>query len=626
MRKRVLRVAAIGLAFASLVVLGQNCGSAFPVAGLGSAQLSSGGSPQDLANLVQGKVLYEKNCSGCHGNVAGSPKIGADAARITAAIGRVPQMSHLQGALTAPEIAAIATALQRTNEVATCKVAPDVGNVVMHRLNSVEYDNTIRDLLGVTTKYSETMSFSPDDFAANFNNTASLLSVTPAHVDKYMKAAESAVDAHFANTTLKARYFNCNTSQESCLRTGLTKFLLFAFRRPATDQELTRYVNIAKLSIAEGDASDVGAKLAMVGAMVSPHFLYRTILLGSPDDPKATQALSAYELASRMSYFIWSSMPDQALLDAAKNGLLATDAGITAEVKRMLKDTKSSALVDVFASQWVKLQALDGSNPSTATFPNYTPQLKADMREETRMFFRDLFTRDGSFFELLTAQHSFLNQRLATHYGISGVTSTTFSKVSLAGTERSGIVTQGAILMINANPDRTSIVRRGKWALDNLLCIPPPPPPPEVMGKLADGSTGATLREKLEHHRSDPNCYGCHAQMDPIGFALENFDAIGAYRSTDNGSALDTVGQFPDGRRFTGAKGLIDTVKEDVKFKTCVAEKIFTFSLGRLPEANDGCTINRIGVESIASDKPLSEAIAAMVLSDPFRKQRGADQ
>ena len=318
-------------------------------------------------------------------------------------------------------------------------------------------------------------------------------------------------------------------------------------------------------------------------------------------------------------------MPDDQLLAQAANGQLLTETVLAAQVQRMLRDPKATSLVDTFSHQWLRLAKLDEASPSAAIFPSFSEELRTDMKTESRMVIQDMFMRDGSFFELLSLDSTFANQRLAEHYGIAGVTGTQFRKVSLAGTQRAGILTHASLLTANSVSDRTSIIKRGHWVLSNLLCNPPPPPPPDVIGGLPPANlNGITERQRLEAHRSDPACLGCHSKIDPIGFALEGFDGIGKFRTMDNGSPIDSSGEFPDGRKVTGSLQLSTILSEDPRFKLCVAEKLFAYALGRQPEFYDRCTINRIGVEKVAPTQPLSNAILEVIRSDPFRKQRGA--
>ena len=621
MRKRSRSWARIGLISGlvsglALAIAGQACSGNFGVALL-RADNSSIASSVEIEK-IEGKALYDSKCSSCHGPIETSAKIGSTASRIASAIDSQNQMAGLK-TLPVNDIRLISLALTSEIPVLTCNSASDVGHVTIHRLNNVEYKNTIRDLLGVTSD----VTFPSDEYGGNFNNNARVLSITPTHISKYYDAAEAAVNTAFASATAKAKLISCNAADQACRSQVLSRFLGRAFRRPATSGELTTALNTVGVATAEGDSAEAGIKLAMTAALVSPKFLYRFPENPSPGDRSSTVVLSNYEIASRLSYFIWSSMPDDALFEAARLNQLTSREQMESQVRRMMKDAKASALIDGFAAQWLHLQSLDSVNPSTSVFPTFNAQLKADMKTETRTFMKDLFDRDGSFYELLTANYTFINDRLATNYGISGVSGSQFRKVSYEGLDRVGLVAHGSIMMLNANPDRTSIVKRGKWVLENLLCTAPPPPPPEVPGSLPESNEGLSNRERMELHRSNPTCFSCHAQMDPIGFALENFDPLGRYRTSDATGPIDNVGEFPDGRKFTGARELAQTVSSDKKFRLCVAEKLFTYSLGRQPESFDRCTINRIGMQAVAKDQPVSAAIIEMVNSDPFRMSRG---
>lgn len=576
----------------------------------------------DLASTSeQGKALYQQKCSSCHGALESSAKLGATAGQISQAIANIPSMSIYRNVLTTEQVAWIAAALKP--EVPQCQSAPDPGRESAHRLNNVEYDNALRDLLGITTKYSIAMSFPTDDYADNFNNNAKILGLTANHISNYLNAAEAAINETFGNPGLKAKIFACDLNQAACLQNTLTGFLLKAFRRPATAGELNAYINIARGSLTQGDSIEEGLKVALQGALISPHFLIRTIAMAKPNDPSYIANISSYELASRLSFFIWSSIPDTELLNAAANGSLLQSDVLAAQTRRMLKDGKSAALVENFAMQWMRLRRLNDSKPDASIFPGFSDQLKADMTVETKMFFQDLFARDGNFFELLSSQYSFVNNRLAAHYGLNGVSSVTFVKTSLAGAERTGIITQGSLLTMNAATDHTSIVRRGKWVLDNLLCSPPAPPPPDTATVLPVPSTSQTVREQFERHRSQASCMGCHSKIDPIGFALENFNAVGQFRTLDNGLPIDNSGELPDGTKFNGAKEMAKVISDDYRFKTCVSEKFFGYALGRLPEEADRCTINRLGLQFVSPNQSVSQFIISLVQSDPFRKQRG---
>lgn len=534
------------------------------------------------------------------------------------------QRAFLLSGESSEQNAANQTGSVTIDNLKVCSTAPDVGHVVIHRLNNKEYDNTLNDLLGTSQRWTQQFNFPIDEYAGNFNNNARVLNITPATTQKYLEAAEAALQSVFSSTTLKARLINCDTTQTTCTESVLRNFLLKAFRRPPTNDEVARYRTLAGLSQAEGDTAEKGLQIAMIAALTSPNFVYRSVKLPDPAQTTTAVNLAPYELASRLSYFLWSSMPDNDLFALAASGELAKDTVLAAQVQRMLKDSKSAALTDSFGEQWLSTWRLDQATPSQATFQEFSEALRQDMKTESRMVFQDIVARDGSFFDLLNLDYTYVNQRLATHYGMSSITSTSFQKASLQGTARSGVLTHASILTLTSNPDRTSVVKRGKWVLENLLCAPPPPPPPDVVGSLPPAGAGdLTQRQLVELHRSNPVCFGCHAHMDPVGFSLENFNALGKFRETENGLAIDNLGEFPDGRKFQGAKELIQTISADVRFRTCVAEKLFEYALGRKMEEFDRCTVNRIGVNAVSSQQPMSAAIIELIKSDPFKKQRG---
>ncbi len=575
-----------------------------------------------LSSAFDGKLLYQQKCASCHGARDKSAKSGATFDRIQNALTLIPSMKGLS--LLTPEIQAIADELTNTTDkTKVCDVAPDVGNVVAQRLNGIEYDKTVQDLFGIATQPSVQFSFPGDGFSGNFDNNARVLTVTTRSIEKYMAAAESIADAVFADSNLKARWFTCDLNQAACMDTTLNKIILMVFRRPAAAADVTRYQDLANIAKTEGESAEGALKHALRAALVSPHFLYRSVQLAQPANKKAVQTLNAFELATRLSYFIWSSTPDQPLLSAAQSGSLLTDAGLTTQVKRMLKDPKALSLADYFSNRWLRISEFDRHEPNKTVFPEFDANLRAAFQSETKLFLRDLFTRDGSFYDLVSSQSTFLNDQLAAHYKISGVAGGDFRKVNLAGTEYVGLLTQGLLMTANANPDRSSIVKRGKWVLENILCEAPPPPPPDVSTEIPAGSENLSMRERLVQHRKNPTCVSCHSVMDPIGFSLENFDGIGRFRTMDGAFAVDNRGDFPDGRKFVGPKGLASVLAVDKNFPKCVAEKMLTFAMGRQPETFDRCSINRLGNSMVTPTTPISALVLGIVKSETFRKQRG---
>jgi hypothetical protein len=407
-------------------------------------------------------------------------------------------------------------------------------------------------------------------------------------------------------------------------RDVLAEFTRRAWRRPVTAAELDGLVSLFKMADARGDAFPAAMKLPMKAVLVSPNFLFRGETQPDPDNPKSVHPIDEYALASRLSYFLWSSMPDDELLDLAGRGELRKN--LDAQVKRMLASPKSEALVDNFAGQWLQIRNLQFVAPDKDQFPDFDEELRDAMMKETQLFFSSIMRQDSSVMDFITADYTFVNERLAKHYGIPNITGSDFQKVSLANTPRRGLLAQASILTITSNPTRTSPVKRGKWVLDNLLGQPPPPPPPDVPALKDDGKpvTG-TLRQQMEAHRVNPTCMSCHSQMDPLGFGLENFDAIGKIRTKDGEFPIDVSGQLVTGETFNGTAELtkiLSTTKRD-DFIRCLSDKMLTYALGRGTEFYDRPAIDKI-TEGLDSDgDKFSRLITEVVNSLPFQDRRG---
>ena len=408
----------------------------------------------------------------------------------------------------------------------------------------------------------------------------------------------------------------------------LGKFARRAYRRPVRGDEVERLVRFIDIADAEKGTFEEGIQLALQAILTSPHFLYRWELDPKPENPGTIRPLSDYEIASRLSYFIWSSMPDEELLSRAERGALTKRATLQAEVERMLQDSKAKALVDSFASQWLTIRNLEIAAPDPDLFPDFDEKLRTAMRKETELFFEAIMREDRSVLEFLDSNFTFLNERLARHYGIEGVKGEQFQRVSLnKANGRGGILTQASILTITSNPTRTSPVSRGKWILEQILGAPPPPPPPDVP-QLAENQKaiqGGSLRQRLEQHRSNPDCAVCHNKMDPLGFAFENFDAIGAWRSLDGKFPIDASGKLPTGQTFNGADELKAILKSQSTFVRSLAEKMLTFALGRGLEYYDKCAVDDICKALVKNDCKFSSLITEIVKSEPFlmRKKEG---
>jgi hypothetical protein len=364
--------------------------------------------------------------------------------------------------------------------------------------------------------------------------------------------------------------------------------------------------------------------------LVSPSFLFRIERDPANAAPGTVYRLSDFELASRLSFFLWSSIPDDQLLDLAAKGALHDPEVLGAQVRRMLDDPRSNALVTNFAGQWLYLRNLQVAAPDPEAFPEYDDGLRDAFRKETELFFADILREDRSVLDLLGANYTFLNQRLAEHYGVPNVYGSQFRKVTLADPNRGGILGQGSILTVTSYPNRTSVVQRGKWILETLLGAPPPPPPPDIPELKPQGKNGRLLsmREQLETHRANAVCASCHSRMDPLGFSLENYDGVGKWRSKDAGSPIDPTGKLPDGTTFQGLGGLKKILLERDRdaFVNTVAEKLLLYALGRGIESYDMPVVRSIASDAARQDYRMSALIAAVVKSTPFQMRRTSDR
>ncbi|HXJ42781.1 MAG TPA: DUF1592 domain-containing protein, partial [Bryobacteraceae bacterium] len=406
----------------------------------------------------------------------------------------------------------------------------------------------------------------------------------------------------------------------ACSRRILSSLATRAFRRPVTSDELDRLTGIAESAQRRSGSFERGIALALEAILVWPDFLFR--IEKNADPGVAERPIGDYELASRLSYFLWSSMPDEALMHLAGQSKLHNPDTLKAQVKRMLADPKSRALFDNFASEWLELRRLESVLPDRDRFPDFDDYLRSSMRKETELFFANLIQEDRSILDLIDAKYTFLNERLAAHYVIAGVKGTEFRRVDLTGTNRGGILTHGSVLTVSSYATRTSPVLRGKWVLENIFNAPPPPNVP-TLDEAAVGSS-ATLRQQLEKHRANAVCASCHSRMDPLGFGLENYDAVGGWRNDDGSLPVDSSGVLTDGRTFQGAEGLKAVLRADKgAFAQCVASKLLMYALGRGTETYDQPAIRQIVSRASASDYRFSSLILEIVNSVPFRMQRG---
>lgn len=402
------------------------------------------------------------------------------------------------------------------------------------------------------------------------------------------------------------------------LRAALTDVARRAYRRPPTELEIERLASLAE----PDEAWEATLQRALIAILVSPNFLFRVEqppAAGSEERP-----LDDHELATRLAYFLWSSMPDEALFRQAELGRLREGPVLLGEVDRMLGSARSGALVESFAGQWLQLRSIERVAPDPRRFPGFDQELREAMAAESSLLFEAVLREDRPVRELLTADFTFLNQRLADHYGLSGVRGSRMRRVALDGRRAGGLLHHAAILTLTSEATRTSAVKRGKWVLETILDDSPPPPPADVMALDQSAPThgGETLRQRMERHRSDPKCLPCHERMDPIGFALENYDALGRWRELDAGKPIDASGELPDGRTFVGPAGLQVILQDDDAFVGALARNLLTYALGKGLNERDHFDLEQL-LAQLEPEPTLQQLIHAIVSSNAFRTSRG---
>jgi len=412
---------------------------------------------------------------------------------------------------------------------------------------------------------------------------------------------------------------------EAAAKAVITTFATKAFRRPLLPTEVQRLMAIFAMAQKKGGNFEQSVQTALTAVLVSPHFLFRCEFQMEPDSPAAVHPIQEYALASRLSYFLWSTMPDDELRNLATKGELRKN--LEAQVRRMLRDPRASALTDNFCGQWLQTRNLASVTPDTKTFPEWNKDLAAAMEQETELLFQNIMREDRPVTELLSADYTFVNERLARLYNISGVEGDAFVKVKVPAMRPGGVLGHGSFLTLTSNPTRTSPVKRGKFVLENLLGTPPPPPPPDVpdLNDPKRGELKGTLRQRMEQHRKEPICAGCHARMDDIGFALEHFNSIGEWRDNDSGATIDTAGQLVSGEQFKDAVQLRDVLlnKKREEFLRCMTEKMLTYALGRGVERYDRPAVDKI-VQKLEKDgAKFSTLVMEIVNSVPFEMRRG---
>jgi hypothetical protein len=432
-------------------------------------------------------------------------------------------------------------------------------------------------------------------------------------------SAKQVTDTPSRKAVFACRPAAATAADERCARTILSRLARRAYRRPVTEQDLATLLTFYRSGQSE-EGFEAGIQRALRRMLASPSFIFRVEREPANSQPGTVYRLNDFDLASRLSFFLWSSIPDDELLDAATRGTLSTPAGLEQQVKRMLADRKSEALVDNFVSQWLTLNKLPGVVPDVDAYPEFDENLRDAFRQETRLFVEAQLREDRSVGELLTANYTYVNERLARHYQIPNVYGSHFRRVTLADGRRGGLLGQGSILTVTSYPNRTSPVLRGRWLLDNILGSPPPPPPPDVPS-LKEGPTDRpqSIREQMEVHRKNPSCAVCHVRMDPLGFSLENFDALGKWRTSVDAVPVDASAALPDGTKFDGVTGLRQLMashQED--FARTFTQKLLGYALGRSIESTDLPAIRQITKSAAPGGYRWSSLIMGIARSAPF--------
>lgn len=506
------------------------------------------------------------------------------------------------------------------------------GYVMSRRITRYEYDNCVRDLTGLDLKLGRTF---PSDGAGGegFDTVGDALFSSPILLERYLEAADKIIETALPDNTeglstevaaARARLLIAEPSDQLAPRDAARQVVKAltdrAYRRPVEEEEIERLLSLFDAKQEQGDSYLASLRYMLKAVLISPQFLF----LAEPEpEEEGVFRLGPYELATRISFFLWSSLPDDELRSLAASGEIYEPEVLKAQVRRMLKDPRSRALGENFTIQWLNLTELGtGRRPDSDIFPEFDEELAAAMREELVTFAHTIFRDDRPLREFLHADYTFLNERLAKLYGIEGVTGEEFQRVSLTDGRRGGVLTMASVLTTTSYPNRTSIVLRGRWVLEDVLGsrVPPPPPGVPALPEEHDASEKLTFRERFERHRSDPTCAACHARMDPLGFGLENFDAIGRWRDQDAGLAIDASGKLPSGETFAGPEEMKQVLlKRKGELLRNLTRKMLGYALGRGLNRFDDCVI-RDSLEALKqNDDRASVLVEQIVLSYPFQ-------
>ncbi|WP_197454390.1 DUF1592 domain-containing protein [Stieleria varia] len=528
--------------------------------------------------------------------------------------------------------------VRSTIHTAVCDDGVSPGGPMLRRLNRTEYANTVRDLLGIHVNAAHAL---PIDGAGGegFDNAAETLFISPIYAEKYIDAARSALGHALTDPGSRKRLIVAQPSNDrspsDAARVVLTKFLPRAFRRAVAESEVQEYVDLFDAAYETDSSFDSSIQFALEAAMVSPKFIF---LWEAPNETDAPVLISDHELATRLSYFLWASMPDEELLRLAEQGKLHDENVLAQQVARMLqspvdgrglrRDSKVREFARSFTEQWLGTRALGREfKPDETVFGRFDSELEGGMKYEPVFFFEDLLADNRSLLNLIDSDFTYVNSKLARHYGIKGEFREQPKRTTLPdGSHRGGLTGMSAVLAVSSYAHRTSPVLRGKWILETLLGTPPPPPPPGVpaLEESKEASQPKSLRERLERHRTDPTCASCHDAMDPLGFGLENYDVLGRWRDKADGIAIDASGELPSGETFDGPEALKRLLMERKDlFIRHLTTKMLGYALARGLTNEDECVVESIGEKLAADDYRAQTLVLEIVKSVPFRYKQG---
>ena len=599
---------------------------AFAIVLLLPLSLSAQNAPDELAARLDKEIrpLLDSHCAKCHGGQKKKGDVDFSKAALRDRKIWKKALAQVEAGEMPPEGEKRLTTEQRDALLAWLRGAAAYvdcsnpaerhpGPPVLRRLTRTEYSATVRDLTGVTFDVAAEVGMPEEATGTAFDTSANALVLPPALLEKHFAAAEIVLD-------------RMKPLKGDSPRAIVAAFARRAFRRPPVDGEIDRLMALHDRGASRGDAPAKALRLPLKAVLVSPHFLFRV----EREQPGAgPYRLRDHELATRLSYFLWSTMPDDALSADADQGRLSDPAVLEGHVRRMLVHPKARALTLNFAAQWLQLRKLDYARPSTEFFPTFTSKLKQAMRDEATTFLDKMREEDRSVLDLLDSDYAWLNGDLAKHYGIPGVEGKEFRRVALQPEHhRGGLLGMGAILALTSHTSRTSPTLRGKWILESIYGTPPPPPPPDA-GTIKEQKKGAepkTFRELMALHATQPACASCHRRIDPLGFALENYDAVGAWRDAQGGRPVDAAALLPTGERFDGLPGLKQVLaRTRDAFVRNMIEQMMAYALGRDVQDGDECAVREIQAAVAKADHRFSALVIAIAKSFPMQYRQNGE-